>query len=191
MKPGKTLLLLPGLPGFHPFDGPIEADETYVGGKRKNMSHGKRKQLRGRGTVGKVAVAGAKDRATGQVKCKGGSTYGLSDTTRLRQTPCNTVYTDAALVYGGMTGFEHQAVNHSVGEYVRDGAHTNGIESFWSMLKRGYVGVFHQLSAKHLNRYGAEFAGRHNIRLLDTLDMMLNIVVGIVGKRLPYKALVA
>ena len=90
-----------------------------------------------------------------------------------------------------MTGFEHQAVNHSVGEYVRDGTHTNGIESFWSMLKRGYVGVFHQLSAKHLNRYGAEFAGRHNIRLLDTLDMIRSMVVGIVGKRLPYKALVA
>ena len=87
--------------------------------------------------------------------------------------------------------FEHQAVNHSVGEYVRNVAHPNGIESFWSMLKRGYVGVFHQLSAKHLDRYGAEFAGRHNIRLLDTLDMMLNIVVGIVGKRLPYKTLVA
>ena len=108
-------------------------------------------------------------------------------------TPGVTVYTDAALAYRGMAGFgfEHQAVNHSVGEYVRDGAHTNGIESFWSMLKRGYVGVFHQLSAKQLNRYGVEFAGRHNIRLLDTLDMMLNIVVGIVGKRLPYKALVA
>ena len=90
-----------------------------------------------------------------------------------------------------MTSFEHQAVHHSVGEYVRDVAHTNGIESFWSMLKRACVGVFHQLSAKHLNRYGAEFSGRHNIRLLDTLDMMLNIVVGIVGKRLPYKALVA
>ena len=106
-------------------------------------------------------------------------------------TPGATVYTDAALAYRGMTGFEHQAVNHSVGEYVRDVADTNGIESFWSMLKRGYVGVFHQLSAKHLNRYGAEFAGRHNIRLLDTLDRMLSMVAGMVGKRLPYKALVA
>ena len=106
-------------------------------------------------------------------------------------TPGATVYTDAALAYGGMTGFEHQAVNYSVGEYVRDGAHTNGIESFWSMLKRGYAGVFHQLSAKCLDRYGAEFAGRHNIRLLDTLDMIRSMVVGIVGKRLLYKALVA
>ena len=89
-----------------------------------------------------------------------------------------------------MTGFEHQAANHSVGEYVRDVAHTNGIESFWSMLKRGYVGVFHQLSAKHLDRYGAEFAGRYNIRLLDILDRMLSMVAGMVGKRLPYKVLV-
>ena len=58
------------LPGFHPFDGPIEADETYVGGKRKNMSHEKRKEIRGRGTVGKVVVAGVKDRATGQVSAR-------------------------------------------------------------------------------------------------------------------------
>ena len=58
------------------------------------------------------------------------------------------------------------------------------------MLKRGYVGIFHKVSAKHLDRYGAEFAGRHNIRLLDTLDTMLSMVVGMVGKRLPYKVLV-
>ena len=182
------------LPGFHPFDGPIEADETYVGGKRKNMSHEKRKQLRGRGTVGKVAVAGVKDRRTEKVSARvvqHTDSATLQGFVQHHATPGATVYTDAALAYRGMTVFEHQAVNHSVGEYVRDVAHTNGIESFWSMLKRGYVGVFHQLSAKHLNRYGAEFAGRHNIRLLDTLDMMLNIVVGIVGKRLPYKTLVA
>ena len=143
------------LPGFHPFDGPMEADETYVGGKRKNMSHEKRKQLRGRGTVGKVAVAGVKDRRIGKVSARvvqHTDSATLQGFVQHHGTPGATVYTDAALSYHGMTGFEHQAVNHSVGEYVRDGAHTNGIESFWSMLKRGYVGVFHQLSAKHLNR---------------------------------------
>ena len=158
------------LPGFHPFDGPIEADETYVGGKRKNMSHEKRKQLRGRGGGGGGWCQGPRNRSS---QCKGGSRYGLSDTTRFRQTPGNTVYTDAALAYRGMTSFEYQAVHHGVGEYVRDVAHTNGIESFGSMLKRGYVGIFHKSSAKHLDRYGAEFAGRHNIRLLDTPGMML------------------
>ena len=181
------------LPGFNPFDGSIEADETCVGGKRKNMSHEKRKEIRGRGTVGKVAVAGVKDRSTGKVSARvvqHTDLVTLQGFVQHHGTAGATVYTDAALAYRGMTGFEHQVVNYSVGEYVRDVAHTNGIESFWSMLKRGYVGVFHQLSAKHLDRYGEGFAGRHNIRLLDTLDRMMSMVAGIVGKRLPYKALV-
>ena len=85
---------------------------------------------------------------------------GISDTTRLRQTPGTTIYTDEALAYRGMTSFEHQAVHHSGGAYVRDRTHTNGVESVGSMLKRGYVGIFHKISAKHLDRYVAEFAGR-------------------------------
>ena len=64
------------------------------------------------------------------------------------------------------------------------GAHTNGIESFWSLLKRGYYGTFHKTSPEHLNRYVSEFAGRHNTRFLDTVDMMLRMVAGMVGKRL-------
>ena len=63
-------------------------------------------------------------------------------------------------------------VNHSVGEYVREKAHVNGMESFWSMLKRGYYGTYHRMSPAHLQRYVAEFAGRHNIRSLDTLEQM-------------------
>ena len=182
------------LPGFKPFDGPMEADETYLGGKRKNMPHKKRKQLSGRGTVGKTAVAGVKDRTTGQVRARvvqNTDSVTLQGFVQHHAAPGTTVYTDEALAYRGMTSFEHQTVNHSVGEYVRHVAHTNGIESFWSMLKRGYIGVFHQLSAKHLNRYVAEFVGRHNIRLLDTLDMIRSMIVGIIGKRLPYKTLVA
>ena len=123
------------------------------------MSRKKRKQIRERGAVGKTAVAGVKDRRTGKVSAR--VVQGTDSATRQsfvqhHATPGATVYTDAALAYRGMAGFgfEHQAVNHSVGEYVRDVAHTNGIESFWSMLKRAYVGVFHQLSAKHLDRYG-------------------------------------
>ena len=63
-------------------------------------------------------------------------------------------------------------VNHSVSEYVRGKAHTNGVESFWSMLKRGYQGTYHKMSAKHLGRYVNEFSGRHNVRMADTLDQM-------------------
>ncbi len=58
--------------------------------------------------------------------------------------------------------YHHQAVKHGVREYVKGQAHTNGIESFWSMLKRGYDGTYHQMSPKHLGRYVGEFAGRHN-----------------------------
>ena len=70
-------------------------------------------------------------------------------------------------------------------------AHTNGIESFWSLLKRGYHGTFHHMSEKHLNRYVTEFAGRHNSRNADTVDMMGQMAKGMVGKRLMYRELVA
>ena len=66
--------------------------------------------------------------------------------------PDATVYTDDAAAYTGMS-FEHKSVRHSVGEYVRDMAHTNGVESFWSMLKRAHKGTFHKISPKHLDRY--------------------------------------
>ena len=70
-------------------------------------------------------------------------------------------------------------------------AHTNGVESFWSMLKRGYQGTFHHFSEKHLDRYVTEFAGRHNDREADTINMMGNMAQGMVGKRLTYRALVS
>ena len=87
--------------------------------------------------------------------------------------------------------FDHEAVNHSISEYVRDQAHTNGIESFWSMLKRGYHGTYHHMSAKHLDRYVTEFSGRHNDRETDTIDQMARMAQGMVGKRLKYQELVA
>ena len=85
----------------------------------------------------------------------------------------------------------HETVKHSVGEYVRGKAHTNGVESFWSLLKRSYVGTFHKLSPKHLDRYVLEFAGCHNLRGLDTLDQMRRVVRGFAGKRLSYLQLIA
>ena len=87
--------------------------------------------------------------------------------------------------------FDHETVNHSISEYVRDQAHTYGIESFWSMLKRGYHGTYHHMSAKHLDRYVTEFSGRHNDRERDTIDQMAGIAQGMVGKRLMYRDLVA
>ena len=101
-----------------------------------------------------------------------------------------TVYTDDHSAYRGMA-FRHEAVRHSTGEYVKGEAHTQGIESFWAMLKRARKGTFHKISAKHMNRYVTEFAGRHNGRRADTLDQMAATVADMIGKRLRYRDLVA
>ena len=177
----------------HPFAGPVEFDETHIGGRRKNMPKAKRKAMTGRGTAGKTAVVGAKDRATNRVSArKIRNTDGptLKGFVAEHAAPGATVFTDDASGYRGMP-FDHESVNHSAGEYVRGMAHTNGIESFWSMLKRGYQGTFHHFSDKHLNRYDGEFAGRHNDREADTIDMMGHIAKGLEGKRLRYKDLIA
>ena len=89
-----------------------------------------------------------------------------------------------------MPEFEHEAVNHTVSEYVRGQAHTNGIESFWSMLKRAHDGTFHKMSPKHLQRYVSEFAGKHNIRDSGTLAQMRNTVARLVGRNLLYRDLI-
>lgn len=83
------------------------------------------------------------------------------------------VFTDEHRGYNGLrNSFNHQSVKHSVDEYVNGIARTNGIESFWSMLKRGYKGKYYKMSTKHLARYVTELAGRHNVRDLDTLLQM-------------------
>ena len=84
---------------------------------------------------------------------------------------------------------EHESVNHSAKEYVCDQAHTNGIELFWSMLKREHYGTYHKMSPKHLNRYIRQFAGRHNIRGLNSVDQMGSVVSGMNGQRLTYEGL--
>ena len=177
------------------FAGPAESDETYIGGKRKNMPRKKRKELTGRGAVGKAAVVGVKDRVTNRIAAR---RVARTDTPHVAGFVAEkvqlgaTVYTDEATAYKALgPWFDHESVNHSVGEYVRGMASTNGIESFWAMLKRGYQGTFHKFSEKHLDRYVREFAGRHNIRPRDTLDMMRSVAIGMVGKRLRYRDLIA
>lgn len=173
------------------FEGPVECDETYFGERRRNMRNSKRARLTGRGPIGKVAVVGVKDRATKQVSAqvvqdtKGETLRGF---VMGRVVPGTTIYTDDAKAYTNLPN--HKAVKHSVSEYVRGQVHTNGIESFWAMLKRAHKGTFHYLSPKHLHRYVDEFVGRHNMREQDTLDQMATIGQHMENAHLSYRDLI-
>ena len=174
------------------FRGPIEADESFVGGKVKSMNASRRKLFKGRGPfANKVAIAGIKDRSSNQVRIRVVGTV-TSETLRAfvdqYQGKRTKLFTDEAAAYEDLEN--HEAVKHSAKEYVRGQIHTNGIESFWSMLKRGYVGTYHRMSFEHLPRYATEFEARHNCRDFDTEQQLTLMVRGGDGRVLPYADLV-
>ncbi len=186
-----------GGPKLTKLKGIVELDECFIGGKERNK-HEHKKLKAGRGPVGKVAVLGMRERGTGK-------TYAATMPDRSLQEAMQRIhdnielgtqlYTDEHLIFTGLDGlfYKHDAVNHSAGEYAAGPAHTNSIESVWAVLKRGYYGVYHSMSGKHLRRYLDEFTFRLNEgnvkrHSLERLDSMIEAVS---GKRLTYVGLTA
>ena len=171
----------------------VEADETYIGGKEKNK-HANKRLRRGRGAVGKEAAFSLVERG-GRVRSfhvPKANAKTLKPILKAQIDGRSRLMTDEASVYGplGRDFAEHGTVKHSIGEYVRGDIHTNTVENYFSIFKRGITGVYHHVSQQHLKRYLAEFDFRYNERAglgVEDQDRTVKALAGIVGKRLLYR----
>jgi transposase-like protein len=179
-------------------DGEVEIDETFIGGKARNMHYAKRKEkIQGRGPNGKAVVMGMLQRG-GKVKTAviaNRDKATLHGHVNANVAPGSNVFTDELVSYWGLEEkFVHQIINHAE-EYVRGNVHTNGMENFWSLLKRGLSGTYVSVEPFHLFRYIDEQAFRFNNRRHDDVEVMTDserfdiAVRQAVGKRLTWKEL--
>jgi transposase-like protein len=176
---------------FKKLAGDVEVDETFIGGLARNMHKNKRDKVSKTGFIGKVAVMGLLERH-GEVR-----TVIVGDTTRATMQPKvreyvergSNVYSDAHSAYTGLDNeYIHAVINHGE-EYVRGHIHTNGIENFWSLLKRGIKGTYVSIEPFHLFRYLDEQAFRFNNRKGNDSDRFIKAASQITGKRVTYKEL--
>lgn len=177
--------------------GKVEVDETFIGGKARFMHKDRRERvIKGSGSVGKTAVMGllqrhGPDGSRVQTKVIANTKRtSLSPEVRQRVTAGSEVFTDALRSYDDLSrDYVHQVIDHAEA-YVRGQVHTNGIENFWSLLKRAIRGTYVNVEPFHLFRYLDEESFRYNTRKTDDASRFWRVVSGVTGKRLTYNELI-